>query len=132
MDFEEDEDIGKGNDNLKMNEKCHISDKHGTVQEENSHIHLENETTNSDGQDIGRVANASQQLYKEKIIDKRFKLTYVFARGGCGEIRATEDLVTGEELVCKIIPRAKKPKVDKKSRTYQYYLDYELDLLKEY
>jgi len=34
-------------------------------------------------------------------------------------------------LVCKIIPRAKKPKKDKKSKTYQYYLDYELDLLKE-
>jgi len=34
-------------------------------------------------------------------------------------------------LVCKVIPRAKKPKIDKKSKTYQYYLDYELDLLKE-
>eukprot|EP00833_Pecoramyces_ruminatium_P001461 jgi/Orpsp1_1/1175493/evm.model.c7180000054090.1 len=82
-------------------------------------------------ENMEKYDEVNKQHYKEKIIDNRFKLTYVLARGGCGEIRATTDLVTGKELVCKIIPRAKKPKYEKNSKTYQYYLDYELDLLKE-
>jgi len=47
-----------------------------------------------------RYDEVTKQYYKEKIIDNRFKLTYVLARGGCGEIRATEDLVTGKEVFC--------------------------------
>ncbi|ORX81155.1 kinase-like protein [Anaeromyces robustus] len=110
----EKEDVEQNNKNDNMNH---------TIQENKSTIEVEKY---NNVEKIDRYDEKTKQYYKEKIIDKRFKLTYVLARGGCGEIRATEDL-----LVCKIIPRAKKPKVDKNSSTYQYYLDYELDLLKE-
>lgn len=42
--------------------------------------------------------NESQKPYKEKIIDERYKLTHVLTRGGCGEIRETEDIITGEKV----------------------------------
>ena len=45
----------------------------------------------------------TKQYYKEKIIDNRFKLTYLLKRGGCGEIRETIDLVTGEKVIINMI-----------------------------
>jgi len=88
---------------IRVNEtsKDKISSNSNTEEQEINYEHENNQKVaeSVNNQDLENNYDYSKEPYKEKIIDRRFKLTYVLARGGCGEIRATEDIVTGEEVI---------------------------------
>jgi len=93
-----DEEKIETNNQIKIREKDKLDNKNKNDNDKNKSFILKQENHNTKNSTQESNVDKEEKSYKEKIIDKRYKLTYVLARGGCGEIRATEDLVTGEQV----------------------------------